>query len=76
MTFLDRLNRTAKRTAMAALLARHRAMVAGDIAEAIQDSAPGHLHERDCEPGACTTCARRRQALADADLARRIGERP
>lgn len=72
MTFLlARWNRTAKQSAMSALLARHRSMVAGDIAAAIEASV--------CEPGEhcaerfCPDCTRYRQAQADAATARRIG---
>ena len=49
------------------------AAAAGTIAAAIEQSASGHLHGRDCTPDGCTTCARARQAEADAELARKIG---
>ena len=76
-SFLGRLNRTAKHNAMGALLARHRAVVAADIAEAIEESVPGHSRDGECDGmQPCNTCARRRQAEADAELARRIGEAP
>ena len=69
-----RLNRSAKQSAMSALLARHRAMVAEDIAVAIEASM--------CEPGEgcvrrfCPDCVRYAQCQADAATARRIGEKP
>ncbi len=73
-TLFGRLNRTAKHAAMAKLLARHRAMVAEDIAEAIEESVPGHSHGNDCDGlQPCNVCARRRQSEADAATARRIG---
>jgi len=72
---LGRLNRSAKHNAMTALLARHRAIVAADIAEAIEESVPGHSYGNECDGlQPCNVCARRRQAQADAATARRIGE--
>ena len=70
-----RLNRSAKRGAMEVILSGHRVMVAGEISKAIGESAPGHLSgDGSCDPlQACNVCARRRQAEADAELARRIG---
>ena len=73
-----RLNRSAKHSAMDAILAGHRFMVAGEIAEAIEESAPGHLSgDGLCDPlQPCNVCARRRQSEADAATARRIGGAP
>ena len=76
-SLLARLNRTAKHNAMGSILARHRAIVAEDIAEAIGESVPGHSHGNDCDGlQPCNVCARRRQAEADAATARRIGATP
>lgn len=72
MTF--RFGRTARNATATALLARHRAMIAGDIAEAILQSVSGHLNGNQCDPlQACNVCARSRQAKYDAAVARRIG---
>lgn len=77
MISLRLLNHSAKQNAMSALLARHRAVVAEDIAAAIEESVPGHSHGNDCDGmQPCNVCARRRQSEADAATARRIGGTP
>ena len=64
----------AKSHVIGVMLAQHTAMVAEDIAEAIEAAAPGHSHTEEYgQLETCSVCARHRQALADAALARRIG---
>lgn len=63
--------RNLKHRAIDVMLAQHKAVVAEEIAVAIERSV--------CEPGdqcaarPCPDCTRYRQALADAATARRIG---
>jgi hypothetical protein len=64
----------AKHRAMARCEQEWRRTVAEEIARAIEDAAPGTCLDPDCDPK-CSHHWLRRQAMADARLAREAGSR-